>query len=238
MEPRARGAVTSIMVVLTLTTGVIEAVSYLALGPAFTAMQTGNLLLLAFSLTGVAGLSPLAAGVSCAGFVVGALLGSLLESTVDNHGRPWFAPALLGEGLLLGLGALVAWLGEVDGPGGPVAGHHFAAVALVAVAMGMRNVTTLRVRAPHVSTTLSTRAMIALVGGLPHLADPRIGAGGGHEVRRFVSIGAMFAGGVLGAWLLHEEVSPGAILAIPSAVVLAFAAATWVAQRRHMPEPG
>ncbi|MEU9862703.1 YoaK family protein [Streptomyces sp. NPDC047971] len=238
MEPRAGGAFTSIMVVLTLTTGVIEAVCFLALGPAFTAMQTGNLLLLAFALTGAAGLSPVAAGVSCAGFVVGAVLGSLLESSVNTHGRPWFAPALLGEGLLLGLGALVAWQGDVDGPGGPVAGHHFAAVALVAAAMGMRNVTTLRVRVPHVSTTLSTRALTAFVGGLPHLTAPRTGEGARHEGRRFASIGAMFAGGVLGAWLLHEEVSPAAVLALPAAVVLALGAASWADQRRHPSEAG
>lgn len=226
------------MIVLTLTTGMIEAVSFLALGPVFTAMQTGNLLLLAFALTGAAGLSPAAAGVSCAGFVVGAVLGSLLESSADSHGRRWFPRALLGEGLLLGLAALIAWRTGVDGPGGTVTGHHFAVIALLAAAMGARNITTLRVRVPDVPTTLSTRALTAFLGGLPHVADPRIGAGARHEGRRFASIGAMFAGGVLGAWLLREGVGPAAVLAVPCALVLFMGAAFWMVPERRTSEPG
>lgn len=238
MKPRAGGALTSIMIALTLTTGMIEAVSFLALGPVFTAMQTGNLLLLAFAVTGAAGLSPAAAGISCAGFVVGAVLGSLLESTVDVRGRRWFAPALYGEGALLGLAALVAWRSGVDGPGGPAAGHHFAVIALVAAAMGVRNITTLRVRVPDVPTTLSTRALTAFLGGLPHVADPRIGSGARHEGRRFASIGAMFAGGVLGAWMLHEGVRPAAVLGLPAALILLLAVLTWALPEQRTSEPG
>ncbi|MGW2016070.1 YoaK family protein [Streptomyces sp. NPDC001927] len=239
MKPRAGGVLTSIMVVLTMTTGMIEAVSFLALGPVFTAMQTGNLLLLAFALTGAAGLSPAAAGVSCAGFVVGAVLGSLLESSVDARERRWFAPALLAEGVLLGGGALVAWHGGVDGPpAGPVDGHHFGVIALVAAAMGVRNITTLRVRVPDVPTTLSTRALTAFVGGLPHVADPRIGAGARHEGRRFASIGAMFAGGLVGGWLLHEGVRPAVVLGVPCGLVLLLGFASWAVPARRTTEPG
>ncbi|WP_137993939.1 YoaK family protein [Streptomyces vilmorinianum] len=238
MKPRAGGALTSIMIVLTLTTGMIEAVSFLALGPVFTAMQTGNLLLLAFALTGAAGLSPAAAGVSGAGFVVGAVLGSLLESSVDTRGRRWFVPALLAEGLLLGGAALVAWRTGVVGPAGPVAGHHFAVTALVAAAMGVRNITTLRVRVPDVPTTLSTRALTAFLGGLPRVADPRIGSGARPEGRRFASIGAMFAGGLLGAWLLHEGVGPAAVLGVPCALALFLGVAFWVAPEGRTSQPG
>jgi uncharacterized membrane protein YoaK (UPF0700 family) len=67
----------------------IEAVSFLVLGPVFTAVQTGNLLFLSFALTGAAGLSPAAAGVSFGGFVVGALL-------VPGSSRAW-APTAAGR---------------------------------------------------------------------------------------------------------------------------------------------
>ncbi|RSS78995.1 DUF1275 family protein, partial [Streptomyces sp. WAC06614] len=40
------------MVVLTGVTGLVEAVSLLALGPVFNAMQTGNLLFLSFGVVG------------------------------------------------------------------------------------------------------------------------------------------------------------------------------------------
>lgn len=239
MKPRAGGVLTSIMVVLTLTTGMIEAVSFLALGPVFTAMQTGNLLLLAFALTGAAGLSPAAALVSGGGFVVGAVLGALLESSVDARERRWFAPALLAEGVLLGGGALVAWRAGVGGPpAGPVEGQHFAVIGLVAAAMGVRNITTLRVRVPDVPTTLSTRALTAFLGGLPHVADPRIGSGARHEGRRFASVGAMFAGGLLGGWLLHEGARPGVVLAVPCVLVLLLGVASWLVPEQRTSEPG
>ncbi|WP_141309622.1 YoaK family protein [Streptomyces spinoverrucosus] len=238
MKPRAGVGLTSVMVALTLTTGMIEAVSFLVLGPVFTAVQTGNLLFLAFALTGAAGLSPAAAGVSCAAFAVGAVLGSRFETIVDVHGRRWFVPGLMTEALLLGLGGLVAWRTGVDEQGGPVTGHHFVVIALVAAAMGVRNVTTLRVGVPDVPTTVSTRALTALLGGLSPLADPRIGSGLRHEGRRFASVAAMFAGGLVGAWLLHEAVRPAVVLLVPAVVVLALGAVFWAMPRGRTSEPG
>ena len=176
-KPRAGVGLTSVMVALTLTTGMIEAVSFLVLGPVFTAVQTGNLLFLSFALTGAVGLSPAAALVSFAGFTVGAVLGSRFESSVDAHGRRWFVAALIVEALLLGLGGLVAWRTGVDATGAPADAPHFAVVALVAGAMGVRNVTTLRARVADVPTTVSTRALTALLSGLPPHPDSRIGAG-------------------------------------------------------------
>ncbi len=49
---------TSRMTLLTLSTGAIEAVSFLALGPVFIAMQTGNVLFLAFTAAGRGGCRP------------------------------------------------------------------------------------------------------------------------------------------------------------------------------------
>ncbi|MBT2481565.1 DUF1275 domain-containing protein [Streptomyces sp. ISL-94] len=45
-----RPSLTGLMITLTAVTGLIEAVSLLALGPVFTAIQTGNVLFLAFGL--------------------------------------------------------------------------------------------------------------------------------------------------------------------------------------------
>ncbi|WP_406198459.1 DUF1275 domain-containing protein [Streptomyces europaeiscabiei] len=238
MNPRAGVGLTSVMVALTLTTGMIEAVSFLVLGPVFTAVQTGNLLFLSFALTGAAGLSPAAAGVSFVGFTVGAVLGSRFESSVDAHGRRWFVPALIVEALLLGLGGLVAWRADLDATGAPADDPHFTVVALVAGAMGVRNVTTLRARVADVPTTVSTRALTALLSGLPPYPDSHAGTGARNEGRRLASVAAMFAGGLLGAWLLlHEEVSPALVLLIPAALVLILGALYRGVPRRRMPEP-
>lgn len=227
------------MVLLTLTTGMIEAVSFLTLGPVFAAVQTGSLLLLGFAIAGAPGISAVVSGVSLAGFAFGAIVGSHVQSAIDARERRWFDKALLVEGVLLGVAALVIWRAGIEGPGGPVDGRHLAAIALVACAMGVRNVTALRVRVPDVPTTVATRALTGLVIALPPLAaDTRVGGGPGAEVRRVASIAAMLGGALLAAWLLGRAVPPALVLAFPAALVLALGLVILSVPREFTSVPG
>ncbi|MFF7443053.1 YoaK family protein [Streptomyces sp. NPDC008122] len=224
------------MVALTVTTGVVEAVSFLVLGPVFTAMQTGNLLLLGFAITGQGGLSVAASSASLGGFAVGAVLGARFESSIDSWGRRWFVVALLVESILLGLAGALAW--EIDGAGEPLSGRHYAVTAVVASAMGMRNVTTLRARVPDLPTTLATRAMTAFLGVSPPALDPKLRAGAKGEGRRAASVGAMFTGGIFGAWLLREAVRPPVVLLVAAAGVLITGIVYGSMSRSRAPTPG
>ncbi|TXS56434.1 DUF1275 domain-containing protein [Streptomyces sp. t39] len=227
------------MVLLTVTTGMVEAVSFLALGPVFAAVQTGSLLLLGFALGGAPGISAAVSAVSLAGFALGAVAGSRVESAFDVRERRWFEAALVVEGLLLAAAALVIWRADIDAPGGPVDGRHLAAIAMVACAMGVRNVTALRVALPGVTTTVATRALTGLVVALhPFAADSRVGSGTGIEVRRLSSILAMVAGGVCGAGLLAASVRPAVVLAVPAALVLAAGLVRLAAARMRTSMPG
>src|SRR5256885_3672143 len=67
-----------VLVVLTVTTGLVDAVSVLGLGRVFTANMTGNVVFLGFAAAGGPGFSIAPAGVSLVGFSVGAVLGGLL----------------------------------------------------------------------------------------------------------------------------------------------------------------
>ncbi|MER6997255.1 YoaK family protein [Streptomyces sp. NPDC000410] len=232
MKPTRASALTSAMVALTLVTGMVEAVSFLALGPAFTAVQTGNTLFLAFALGGAdfMGLSVAAPLASLLGFTVGALLGARFESHEDVLGHRWLLTALYLEAVLLGIAGLVAQWG-VERAGQPLTGRHYTAVALVALAMGLRNVTTIRAGVPDVSTTVVTRTLTALIGGSPLGHDTRIPSGARHEGRRAASIGAMFGGGLMGGWMLHEGVRPSVVLLVTAACVLAVAFAFSFASR-------
>ncbi|MFD7979658.1 hypothetical protein [Streptomyces sp. NPDC059071] len=49
---------------------------------------------------------------------------------------------------------------------------------------------------------------------------------------------AMFAGGLLGAWLLHEEVRPAAVLIVPGALALVLGVTFWAVPARRTSEPG
>src|ERR1700679_2266485 len=66
---------TRALLVLTFTTGVIDAASYLGLGHVFTANMTGNIVLLGFGIAGGSGLPVISPLVSLAAFLAGAALG-------------------------------------------------------------------------------------------------------------------------------------------------------------------
>jgi uncharacterized membrane protein YoaK (UPF0700 family) len=235
VTPETKGPLTSAMVALTATTGLIEAVSYLVLGPAFTAMQTGNLLLLAFALTGQGG-SVTASLASLGGFVLGVVLGARTESRLDRRGHEWLVSALLVEAALLAAAGGVAW--QIDDTGGPLSARHHVVICLVAVAMGMRNVTTMRAKVPDLPTTLTTRSMTALFMGSPLGLDTSVGTGARKTARRAASVGAMFLGGLLGAWMLRESVRPPLVLLTAAAAVLCVAETfSLVARRRRRHAP-
>ncbi|MFF0445208.1 YoaK family protein [Streptomyces sp. NPDC004609] len=228
MTLRPGAALTTAMVALTATTGMIEAVSYLVLGPVFTAVQTGNLLLLGFAIAGEGGLSPAASAASLGGFAAGAVLGARFQSSVDLRGHRWFTVALLAEALLLGGAGILAR--GMERAGGHPAGAHYAVIVTVAAAMGMRNVTTLRARVPDLTTTVATRALTSLLA--PLALDTRIPSDTRTQIRRGAAVGAMFAGGLLGAWMLREALSPAVVLLTVAGCVLVTAVGHGVARGR------
>ena len=67
-----------VLCVLTVTTGLVDAVSVLGLGRVFTANMTGNIVFLGFAVVGIPGFSVARAVVAVVGFVVGAMLGGRL----------------------------------------------------------------------------------------------------------------------------------------------------------------
>src|SRR5215472_511274 len=64
---------------LTFSTGLIDALSFIALGHVFTANMTGNVVFLAFALAGVQGLSAARSAASLLAFMAGALCGGILN---------------------------------------------------------------------------------------------------------------------------------------------------------------
>ncbi|MEU5021113.1 YoaK family protein [Streptomyces angustmyceticus] len=221
MEPPSGTALTVIMVCLTVATGMLDAVSFLALGQVFTATQTGNLLFLGFGIAGQGGLSVLATVVSLGAFALGAAFGARMESTLAARRHRWFPVALALEAALLVAAAAAAW------DAGPVRGlppgRRFLVIGLMAVAMGMRNVTAMRAAVPDFTTTVETRAMTALVSGSPLGRDRRLGYGSHAAGRRLFSVTAMFAGGLLGAGLLGLGTRPMLLILLVAVVIAATA---------------
>ncbi|MFF8833602.1 YoaK family protein [Streptomyces sp. NPDC015131] len=220
MEPTADRFVQH-AVLLTVTTGLVEAVSLLALGPAFTAMQTGDVLFLAFGAAGEGGLSLVAPGASLAGFAVGTAAGAGLERRLQAHRHRWFRISLCVEALLVCVAAFTVW--GLDRSGGMPTARHVTGTAILAVAMGIRGVTAMRVAVPGVPTTLVTRTMTAFIGG-SLLHDAALAHGRRVGTRRALAMLAMFAGGLAGALLLRSGRSATVVLLVAAAMIVAIAA--------------
>src|SRR2546423_955443 len=80
----AHGPLPALMLVLTVLTGVVDAVSILALGRVFVANMTGNIVFVGFALAGAAGFSLAASLAALAGFVVGARVGGRLSGRLGS----------------------------------------------------------------------------------------------------------------------------------------------------------
>ncbi|WP_326592941.1 YoaK family protein [Streptomyces sp. NBC_01294] len=208
----------TLMIALTVVTGVVEAVSLLALGPVFTAMQTGNVLFLAFGAARVGNLPALAAAVSLAAFVLGVVCGARLEALAEARGKRWFITGLIVESGLIVAAAAAGW-GLVPHYGSPT-DRHLTVSAILALAMGLRNTTILRANLPGVPTTLVTRSMTAFLGGAAMGRGNVFGFGTSRWALRGLSVLAMFAGGFLGALLVRAGWTVNWLLLPTAAVVL------------------
>jgi hypothetical protein len=79
------GPLPPLLVVMTVVTGVVDAVSYLALGHVFVANMTGNVVFLGFALAGAGGLSVPASLVALAAFLCGAAAGGRIGARFGDR---------------------------------------------------------------------------------------------------------------------------------------------------------
>jgi len=209
------GPLPPLMLVLTVVTGLIDAVSYLALGRVFVANMTGNVVFLGFALAGAPGLSVTASIVSMVSFLTGALAGGRLGTRFAAHrGRLLATTTAIQAVLVAGTVIAVAVShGEVTSP------VRYTLIVLLGIAMGMQNAVARRLGVPDLTTTVLTLTLTGLAadsspaGG----ATPRPG-------RRVLSVLAMFLGALAGALLLrHAELLHILVLTLLMLVVTSVA---------------
>src|SRR5271168_3838362 len=186
------------LLVLTFTTGLVDATSYLGLGHVFTANMTGNIVFLGFGIAGSGGLPVVAPLVSLGAFLVGAGAGGVLAARLaDRHSRH-FAWALAIEASLITLAAVLALAIDIR----PNALSGDAVIALLALAMGVRNATIRRIAVPDLTTTVLTMTLTGLAAD-----SPPAGGDGRGSVRRIGAVTAMLTGAIAGALLLKASLA-------------------------------
>jgi uncharacterized membrane protein YoaK (UPF0700 family) len=203
------------LLALTVVSGLVDAVSYLGLGHVFTANMTGNVVVLGFAAAGTPGFSVSATLTSLGVFLVGAAAAGRVGRRITGRSR-LLITGMAAEAVLVGAAALIAFLA------GPAPGwRRLTVIAVLALAMGMRNAAVRLLGIRDLTTTVLTQTLTGLAadsrfaGG----SDPRAG-------RRVGAVACMLAGALAGA-LLFRHVDAALPLLIAAAGTTGTAVAFW-----------
>ena len=203
----AHGPLPALMLVLTVLTGVVDAVSILSLGRVFVANMTGNVVFVGFALAGANGFSLWASLSALGGFLLGAALGGVAIERLGSH-RGRLVTTIAGGELVLLLIALVAAAVAGPGLGG---GTKKGIAALMALAMGAQSAAVRQLKVFDFTTTVLTMTLTGIAAEMRRRDRFAI-------TRRLLAVAAMLAGAVLGA-VLVLEVSNVAALGLAAALL-------------------
>lgn len=178
------------LLLLTASTGCIDAVSYLALDRVFTGNMTGNVLFIGFSIVG-AGTAPLLNNIiAIIGFVVGSMVGGRIVGRSARTGLPWSSRGILIGGAVLILAAAIYWL-IVQSLSHPAL---LVVTAVLAFVMGAQVAAVKPVGNSDVTTIVVTNTLANLA------RDSRLAGGkGANWFPRIAAILAMGIGAAIGA---------------------------------------
>jgi uncharacterized membrane protein YoaK (UPF0700 family) len=196
-----------LLVALTFSTGILEAICYLSFGKVFCAFQSGNLLFLGLIAGGTRppqGPDPSTVLISLAAFAVGAALAMPILRAFDGdaelddshvpHIWPRHVTMALGLSFIVQVAFVVVWMAY-----SPPARAAFALVGLNAFAMGVQMNAVRLLHVPGVSTTAVTATFISLISDI---ASRSLNA---PAARRLAGVvGAMAVGALVGVLLLRH----------------------------------
>jgi len=219
-DPR-HGPLPPLLLVLTVVTGLVDAVSILQLGRVFVANMTGNVVFTGFAIAGAPGFSLSASLFALFGFLVGAMIGGSLIGRL-GHDRA----LLLGVGAGLELVLVIAACVITAVGSTPFTDTvRNVTAALLAIGMGIQNAVARRLAVPDLTTTVLTMTLTGIA------ADVRSGTNLTVLLRRLAAVAAMLGGGVLGAELVLHT-SAAVTLGITAGLILIVVGGAGLAMRR------
>ena len=212
-QPRTRARTSwhlALMLVLTFSTGIVDAVGYLGLDRVFTANMTGNVVILGMALTGAEDLPVLGPVLALVGFLLGALVVGRVLRRAATGWTTATTVVLAVVGLALGaLAAVTATLAGVpveQGSTPPAAA--LLVTTVLGLVMGAQAAAARRLAVKDVTTVVVTSTLTGLA------ADSRLAGGTGEGWRRRLGAVVLIgAGAAVGAALLRWEIGAGLALA-------------------------
>lgn len=208
---------TALLLVLTFSTGVADAVGYLGLDRVFTGNMTGNVVILGMGAAGADDLPVVGPVVALAAFMAGAAVGGRCVRGRSSGWSPTVSVLVAAVGVVLAVSAAYAAVSPDVGEPGV---HTVVVASVVAVAMGLQAALARHVAVKDVTTVVVTSTITGLA------ADSWFGARAGQPwVRRALAILLLAVGAAVGALLLEIHLAAGlALSAVLTFVVAALGA--------------
>jgi uncharacterized membrane protein YoaK (UPF0700 family) len=210
-----------LMLTLSFSTGIVDAVGYLGLDRVFTGNMTGNVVILAMGLTGAGHLPVVGPVVALLGFVLGAIIaGRALRGVPKGWSRRDTTVLTVVAALLV-----VAVLPTIALPATPYpAWIGLPVTALLGTAMGMQGGTARHIAVADVTTIVVTSTLAGLA------YDSWLGRRTGQPwLRRLSAVVLIAAGALVGAALL--QVRFWVALGLAALLLVAVAALGHLGQR-------
>lgn len=204
----------ALAVALTLTTGAVDAVSFLRLGKVFSSVITGNMALLGVAAGSHSATLAVSGGIALLGYAIGTAAGGLIARVPAAGQHPW--PARVTAALIVETVVLIAFSAGWLATGGHPSGiPQQTLLSLAASAMGMQSAAVRRLG--QLSTTYLTSTLTALVVCLALRQRP------GKEPRSLGILAAFIGGAVVGAVVANyaPDWVPAPVLVPIAAVVVA-----------------
>jgi uncharacterized membrane protein YoaK (UPF0700 family) len=204
------GPLPVLLLVLTMVTGLVDAVSYLKLGRVFVANMTGNVVFLGFAVADASEFSVPASLSAIGAFLGGAFAGGRLAARAGHHRGHLLALATYIQIALVGAAVVVSMVGgDSDNELA-----QYTLILLLALAMGLQNAIARRLGVPDLTTTVLTLTLTGLA------ADSRLAGGNNpNPRRRLLGTAAMFLGAAVGAFLIFYA-GVSAVLALALALLV------------------
>lgn len=210
------------LLLLTASTGAVDAVSYLALDRVFTGNMTGNVLFLGFALVGVEGIPFLNNAVALVGFVIGSIVSGRVIGRGHPRGLPTASIWVLVAGGLVAIALASTWLvlGVLPEP------VLLVVTFLLAAVMGAQVSAVKPIGNSDVTTIVVTNTLANLA------RDSRLAGGAGKNwAPRLLAVLSMGVGAALGAALIAAF--SGFVALYAAAAVFALGAATVIHAARR-----
>jgi uncharacterized membrane protein YoaK (UPF0700 family) len=180
---------------LTVSSGAVDAISFLALGKVFSAFMTGNIAFLGFRAAGAGGPGAVPVLASMGGFAVGVYASTRIVKRSEGSGVwPRDVTVALGLSLIAHTVFLAVWFASNGQPSIDVA---HVLLGLWGLAMGMQSAAVRTLHVDGVFTTAATATIIFLVGDIANWSATVV------ERRRLAGVlVSLFVGATAGSLLL------------------------------------